>query len=101
MKVAQSRMGAVASERVAEARRGPKRSQAGPIARREMMEPVKAAIPAVPTSDGERLRSSRMMGSRGGIEKVAKKQEKRESHARWNARMCGDERENNRNSVAL
>lgn len=57
MNVADRRMGAVMRERVAEARRGPKRSQAGPMARREMMEPAKAAMPAVPTSVGERLRS--------------------------------------------
>lgn len=101
MKAAERRIGAVTRERVAEARRGPKTSQAGPMARRETMEPAKAAIPAVPTSEGERWRSSRMMGRRGGMEKVEKKQEKSESQARWKARMCGDERENGRNSVAL
>lgn len=87
MKAAERMIGAVMRERVAEAKRGPKTSHAGPMARREMMEPAKAAIPAVPTSEGERWRSSRIMGRRGGMEKVEKKHEKRESHARWKARM--------------
>lgn len=54
MNAAERIMGAVTSESVAEARRGPKRSHAGPMARREMMEPANAADPAVPTSEGER-----------------------------------------------
>lgn len=80
-------MGAVMRERVAEATRGPRRSHTGPMARREKMEPRKEAMPAVPTSVSVRLRSWRMMGMRGGMENVEKKQEKRESHARWKARM--------------
>lgn len=79
--------GAVMRERVAEATRGPRRSHTGPMARREKMEPRKEAMPAVPTSVSVRLRSWRMMGMRGGMENVEKKQEKRESHARWKARM--------------
>lgn len=93
--------GAVRRETVAEARRGPKRSHAGPIARREKIEPRKEAIPALPTSEGVRLRSFLMMGRSGGMEKVEKKHEKRESHAKWKARMWGDDIENGRNSVAL
>ncbi|KAK0589532.1 hypothetical protein LWI29_015506 [Acer saccharum] len=93
--------GAVMRERIAEATRGPTRSQMGPIARREKMEPTKEAMPATAMSDCVSLRSSRMMGMSGGIEKVEKKQAKSESHARWKARMWGDESENGRNSVAL
>ena len=42
--------GAVTRESVAEAMRGPTRSQAGPMARREKMEPMKEAMPALPMS---------------------------------------------------
>lgn len=87
MKAAERTTGAVRRERVAEAMRGPTRSQTGPMARREKMEPTKDAIPALPMSAEVRLRSWRMMGRRGGMEKVEKKQEKSESHARWKARM--------------
>ena len=80
-------IGAVRRERVAEAMRGPNRSHAGPMARREKIEPAKEAIPAWPISASVRLRSARMMGRRGGIEKVEKKHEKSESHARWKASM--------------
>ncbi|KAA8530214.1 hypothetical protein F0562_004923 [Nyssa sinensis] len=62
--------------------RGPTRSHAGPIARREKMAPTKEAMPALPISVSVRLRSWRMMARSGGMEKVEKKQEKRESHAR-------------------
>jgi len=79
--------GAVRSDRVAEATRGPNTSQAGPIARREKMEPMKEAIPAVPMSVWVRLRSLRITSRSGGIAKVEKKQENRESHARWKALM--------------
>lgn len=74
--------GAVRRERVADAIRGPTRSHAGPIARREKMEPRKEAIPAAPMSASESLRSWRMTGMRGGMEKVEKKQEKSESQAK-------------------
>lgn len=80
-------IGAVRRERVAEAMRGPNRSHAGPMARREKIEPTKEAIPAWPISASVRLRSARMMGRRGGIEKFEKKHEKSESHARWKASM--------------
>lgn len=80
-------MGAVRRDRVAEAIRGPNMSHAGPIARREKMEPMKEAIPALPMSVWVRLRSLRMTSRSGGIAKVEKKQEKSESHARWKARM--------------
>lgn len=79
--------GAVRRESVAEAMRGPTRSHAGPIARREKTEPAKAATPAWVMSVLVRLRLSRMTGRSGGIEKVEKKHEKSESHARWKARM--------------
>lgn len=93
--------GAVKMERVAEATRGPKRSQAGPMAKRERMAPAKEAMPAAPTSAGERWRSERIKGRRGGMEKVEKKHEKRENHARWNASMWGEEIEKGLNTVAL
>lgn len=93
--------GAVRRESVAEATRGPTRSHAGPMAKREKMEPTKEAMPALPISVSVRLRSSRMMGMRGGIEKVEKKQEKRESHERWKARMWGGAIERGRISVAF
>jgi hypothetical protein len=70
-------MGAVMTERIPDALRGPTRSQIGPIRRRERMEPAKEAEPAVPMSAAVRLRSWRMMGRRGGIAKVVKKHEKR------------------------
>lgn len=75
-------IGAVMRESVAEAMRGPNRSHAGPMARREKIEPRKEAMPALPISVGVRLSSWRMIGISGGIEKVEKKQQKRESHAR-------------------
>ncbi|KAF5746883.1 hypothetical protein HS088_TW06G01059 [Tripterygium wilfordii] len=71
------------------------------MARREKIEPTKDAIPARPMSVSVRLRSSRMIGMSGGIEKVERKQEKSESHARWKARICGDTSESGRNTVAL
>lgn len=74
--------GAVTRETVADATRGPKKSQTGPMARREKMEPTKEAMPAWPISACVRLSSSRMIGMRGGTEKVEKKQANRESHAR-------------------
>lgn len=79
---------------MAEAIRGPKKSQIGPMAKRLKMEPRKEPMPALPTSEGVRLRSFLMMGRSGGIEKVEKKQEKRESHAKWKAFMCGEDNEN-------
>lgn len=74
--------GAVRRESVAEAIRGPTRSQTGPMANREKIEPTKAAIPAVSMSDSVRFRSARITGIRGGIEKVEKKLAKREIQAR-------------------
>lgn len=74
--------GAVRKERIAEEVRGPMRSQSGPMARREKMEPAKEAVPAADTADAERRMSEEMTGIRGGMEKVEKKHEKSESHAR-------------------
>lgn len=75
-------IGAVRRETVAEAIRGPTRSHTCPIAMREKMEPIKAAILALATSAADRLRSLRITGIWGGMEKVETKQEKRHSHAR-------------------
>lgn len=93
--------GAVRSERVAEAIRGPTRSQIGPMAKREKIEPTKEAIPAAAIVDWVRFRSWRMIGMSGGIEKVEMKQAKSDSQARWKARMCGLVKEKGRNTVAL
>ncbi|KAH7852266.1 hypothetical protein Vadar_022596 [Vaccinium darrowii] len=91
--------GEVRRERVAEATRGPKRSQAGPMARREKMEPAKEAMPALPMSEEERWRSERMREKRGGDgeggEEVGEEGEPGE------ASMGGGEREKRRNWVAL
>lgn len=57
MNKAERTTGAVRRERVAEAIRGPTRSQIGPMARREKMEPTKEAIPAFPMSVEVSLRS--------------------------------------------
>lgn len=94
-------MGEVRRERVAEATRGPRRSQMGPMAMREKIEPRKAAMAARDVWVSVRLRSSRMTARSGGMEKVEKKQENKESHARWKARMCGAAIENGLNSVAF
>ncbi|KAE8022887.1 hypothetical protein FH972_008648 [Carpinus fangiana] len=63
--------GAVKRDSMAEATRGPIWSHMGPMAR-----------------------SSWMTETRGGMEKVEKKHEKRENHARWKARMWGGAIEN-------
>lgn len=64
--------GAVRRESVAEAMRGPNTSHAGPIAKREKMEPTKEAMPPRLISVSVRLRSSRITARSGGIEKVEK-----------------------------
>lgn len=56
MKAVERMRGDVRRERVPEAMRGPRRSQVGPMRRREMMEPAKEAMPALETSVGERWR---------------------------------------------
>ncbi|PON41598.1 hypothetical protein PanWU01x14_288700, partial [Parasponia andersonii] len=93
--------GAVRRESVAEAILGPTRSHAGPIARREKMDPTKEATPAWLMSASVRLRSRRMTAVRGGMEKVEKKQAKRESHAKWKALMWGDDIDSGRKTVAF
>ncbi|KAK8713910.1 hypothetical protein V6N13_149112 [Hibiscus sabdariffa] len=75
-------IGAVRMERVAEAIRGPKRSHADPMARREKTELTKATASLALTSTTERLRLWWMSGRRGVVEKVEKKQENNNSHAR-------------------
>lgn len=93
--------GAVRRESEAEARRGPMRSQAVPMARRAKTAPETEAIPALPMSVAVRLRLSRMMGRRGGAAKVETKQQKKLIHERWKALMWGAAIENSLNSVAL
>lgn len=87
--------------RAAEARRGPNKSHAVPMATRAKTAPETAAIPAFPMSVAVRLRLSLMIGNRGGAAKVETKHAKKEIQERWNARMCGAATENSRNSVAL
>lgn len=85
----------------AEAKRGPKRSQAVPIATRAKTAPETEAIPALPISLAVRLRLSRMMGRSGGAAKVETKHEKKDIQERWKALMWGLATENSLNSVAL
>ena len=63
----------------AEARRGPKRSQAVPKAILANAAPDTDAMPAFPMSVAVRLRLSRMIGRRGGAAKVETKQAKKET----------------------
>ena len=93
--------GAVESVNAAEARRGPKRSQAVPMTRRAKTEPDTEAIPAFPMSVAVRLRFSRMTGRRGGAAKVETKQQKNWNHERWKALMWGLATEKRRNVVDL
>lgn len=74
----QKTAGAVRRMRDDEARRGPNKSQAVPMATRANIAPETAAIPAFPMSVEVRLRLSRMIGKRGGAAKVETKQEKKE-----------------------
>lgn len=82
MREAERTTGAVRRESVAVARRGPSTSHIGPMRRREKTEPIKEAVPAAEMSEADKFRSARIMGRRGGIEKVEKKQLNKESHAR-------------------
>lgn len=66
----------------AEARRGPNKSQAVPMAIRAKTAPETDAIPAFPMSVAVRLRLSRMMGMSGGAAKVDTKQEKNDTQDR-------------------
>ena len=97
----QKTAGVVSSMRDAEASRGPTRSQAEPIARREKTAPETEAMPALAISVVVRLRLSRMIGRRGGAAKVETKHEKNENHERWKESMCGCAIEKSQNSVAL
>lgn len=74
--------GAVRRISEAEARRGPNKSQAVPMAIRAKTAPETDAIPALPMSVDVRLRLSRMIGSRGGAAKLETKQEKKEIQER-------------------
>lgn len=93
--------GAVRRMSDAEARRGPTKSQAVPIATLAKTAPETDATPAFPMSVAVRLRLSRIMGRRGGAAKLDTKHEKKEIHDRWKALMWGFAMENNLNSVAL
>ncbi|GER39457.1 glucans biosynthesis glucosyltransferase H [Striga asiatica] len=73
--------------------RGPTRSHAKPMTRREKMLPETEATPAAPTSERERPRLSRMMGTRGAAANVETRQVQKESHARWKERMWGPAKE--------
>ena len=68
--------------RDAEARRGPNKSQAVPMAIRAKTAPETDAIPAFPMSVAVRFRLSRMTGRRGGAAKVDTKQAKNENQER-------------------
>lgn len=74
----QKTAGAVRRIRDAEARRGPNKSQAVPMASRAKTAPETAAIPEFPISVEVKLRLSRMIGKRGGAAKVETKQAKKE-----------------------
>lgn len=78
----QKTAGAVIRTRAAEARRGPNRSQAVPMAIRAKTAPETAAIPAFPISVEVRSRLSRIIGRRGGAAKVETKQAKKETQDR-------------------
>lgn len=72
--------GAVRSMSEADARRGPNKSHAVPMASRAKTAPETEAIPALPISVAVRSRLSRIMGIRGGAAKVDTKQRKKENH---------------------
>ncbi|KAL3819259.1 hypothetical protein ACJIZ3_005164 [Penstemon smallii] len=74
--------GAVIKVRLAEARRGPNKSQADPMATRANTAPATAAIPALPISVDVRLRLSRIIGNRGGAANVETKHAKKEIQER-------------------
>lgn len=74
--------GAVRRMSDAEARRGPTKSQAVPIATLAKTAPETDATPAFPMSVAVRLRLSRIMGRRGGAAKLDTKHEKKETHDR-------------------
>lgn len=68
--------------RDADARRGPNKSQAVPMAIRAKTAPETDATPALPMSVAVRFKLSRMIGRRGGAAKVDTKQEKNEIQER-------------------
>ncbi len=78
----QNTTGAVRRMSEAEARRGPNKSQAVPMATRAKTAPETDAIPALPISVDVRLRLSRMIGINGGAAKEDTKQAKKETHDR-------------------
>lgn len=87
---------AVTSDRTTEARRGPRRSQRGPMTRRATKVADRETTPAVTAVDG--LTPS--TGRSGGTEKAVKKHVKRDSQAKWKALMCGNVKERGRSSIA-
>ena len=62
---------------------------------RDMMAPVTEAMPALPMSFLVRSRLSLIMGSNGAAAKLDTKHMKNDSHARWNALMCGFSNDHN------
>lgn len=79
--------GAVRRMSEEEAKRGPNKSHAVPIATLAKTAPDTAAIPAFPMSVAVRFRLSLMIGRSGGAAKVDTKHEKNDIHERWKARM--------------
>lgn len=78
----QKTAGAVRRMSEAEARRGPNKSQALPMATRAKTAPETDAIPALPISVDVRLRLSRIIGTSGAAAKEDTKQAKKETHDR-------------------
>lgn len=79
--------GEVKRMREAEARRGPTKSQAVPMAILAKTAPETEATPAFPMSVAVRLRLSRIIGTSGAAAKLETKHAKNENHDRWNASM--------------
>jgi hypothetical protein len=84
-----------------DARRGPRRSHAGPMVSLPTSVAEREPTAAAGASEGVSTSAGRSAGRMGGAAKAAKKQAKRESEARWNACVCGDNSDRGRRSVAL
>src|SRR5208337_3159736 len=72
--------------------RGPIRSQSQPKNRRAKTVDAVEAMMHQPTCSGVNWNSFRTTGIRGVMPNQAKKQKKKASHVRWNARICGVEK---------
>lgn len=97
----QNTVGADSMIKNAQAYRGPSKSQAAPITRREKMLPETDAMPAFPISCFVRFRLSRMIGIRGAAAKVEMKQVKNEIQERWKVVIWGFAKELILKTVAL